>query len=993
MKDFYARFLDYLNYIKNIEITQDELDNYTIDSIYDQKYVNLVENKSEFLTFYDRILKVRAQDSDDNIRFMNMIGDWYSSLKTFSNEQRNLSDPFSADLEDLDLLLESYGIPFYYLLTPSSKPYFLLDLVNLYHIKGSPLSVAEAVKFFFQLDSEIYEYWLDYEPSGPDLFFRGVPALNNRTIPGWTNELVRPYNTLNTDPHWYYTKQNILDLYGTTKIKLPSMTPFFNIILSAGIMEVKKAYMLLSYKARLEYQQWTATGNIDDKKKWDYAPLNQSISLLEAVLAYSILFNEKNSRLLPAEPTENRMTWNPDASSVSFEKDYDDSFGIIDIEDSEHDHPDFMPMIFTGDPTRLVRYVLDDKIETKNLPTEKLQETSAISFQTSAYICGGINETGAVTNGFYRFELYNHEWEFENYLPKKLRNHIMVSTDELVFVLGGVDDSGNLNHDVYAYDLFLKVWTTLPFTFPLNILDCGYCMIEKRELLIVGGFDFDLRDFSNQVFKFNLTDGTLTALASKPGTAVSRFGCAVDQHRTTVMVAGGFNVNNTYANSYIYNIGANTWVTTPVDLQARGNNFTVHEPSGNFVNVGGLDWVSGADLSPIVTLFTHFSAPAPMLDDIQIYLQYIDMLKLYTSPVFKQTAFNISMFNWSDLAAHLSVQPIIDTSFPNVFHLNHNIFCLQPLIVKLDGLGNQIGLEVTNDVYVKQIIARDPQYALMPDTAISTPDDTSNLSQRELRDKKLTRRKEVFRLLGENIAVDETDNKTLLQAINPELYDYVIDVLDASETIYDEAVFHLLYLFDVVSRFYNINSTFRMLRLGILNRQLNQVVDFFKPIHSRYLGVGWFGLEFKDPVGERLAVDDYLRRTAISNHHEYYSIDDLMLRQAVIPIDEIIQWAYNYDDVPTNTYDEYTIYENLDILHSQEFALNDIIQWAYNYDDVPGNIYDEYTIYESMIPLLRQNIELRDKIQWAYNYDDIPENVYDEYTVYENLEITEVPVP
>jgi len=993
MKDFYARFTDYLNYIKNIEITQDELDNYVVDSIYDQKYVNLVQNKSEFSTFYDRILKVRSQDSNDNIRLMNMIGDWYSSLKTLSTEQKNLSDPFKADLEDLDLLLESHGIPFYYLLTPSSKPHFLLDLVNLYHIKGSPRSVEQAVKFFFQLDSEIYEYWLDYEPSGPDIFFRGVPALNNRHVPGWTNELVRPYNTLNTDPHWYYTKQNILDLYGTTKIKLPSMTPFFNIILSAGIMEVKKAYMLLSYKARLEYQQWNLTGNIDDKKKWEYTPLNTKLSLLEMILAYSILFNEKNSRNLPAEPLENRMTWKPDGGSISFEKDYDDSFGIIDVEDSEHDTPNFLPMVFTGDPSRLVKYVLDDRIETKNNALEKLQETGAVSFQMAAYIGGGINQNGDVTDGFYRFELYNHQWEFENYLPKKLRNHMMIATDELVFVIGGVDDSGNLNHDVYAYDLFLKTWATMPFAFPLNIIDCGYCMIEKRELLIIGGFDFDLRNFSNQVFKYNLTDGTLTPLAGKPGTPVSRFGCAIDQHRTKVMVVGGFNVNNTYANTYIYDVASNMWTTTPLDVQARGNNFTVHEPSGNFVNVGGLNWAVGAVLTPIITLFTHFTGPSSMYDDIQVYLQYINMIKLYAVPVFNQTSFNMGMFNWSTLDPHLSVQPIIDSSFPNVFHLNHNIFCLQPLMVELDGLGNQIGLEVTDDVYIKQIIARDPQYALMPDTALSTTNDPTNTSQRELRDDKLNRRKEVFRLLGENIAVDETHNKTLLQAINPELYDFVLDVLDSSEVIYDEAVFNLLYLFDVVSRFYNINSTFRMLRLGILNRQINQVVDFFKPIHSRYLGVGWFGLEFKDPVGERLAVDDYLRTTAISNHNEYYSVDDLMLRQAVIPIDEIIQWAYNYDDNPNNTFDEYTIYENLDILFSREFALRDKVQWAYDYDDSSNNTFDEYTVYESMVPYLRQIIEMFDKIQWSYNYDDVPTNVYDEYTVYDNLVITPVTVP
>ncbi|MCK9556180.1 hypothetical protein M0R36_10260, partial [bacterium] len=502
VKDLYSRFIEYINYVKNVNITQDELDNFTVDSIYDQKYVNLVENKAEFLNFYDRVLKVRCHDSSDNIRLNNLLTDWYSSLKTLSTEHRNLSDPFKADLEDIDKLLESYGINFYHWLTPSSKPYFLMDLVNLYHIKGSPLSVSEAIKYFFQLDNEIYEYWLEYVPAGPDLVFRGIASLNNTSIPGWQSEIYRPYSTLNTDPHWYYTKQNILDLHAVSKIKLPSMTPFFNVVLSANIMDLKKAYLILSYRARLEYQQWLATSNIDDKKKWEYTPLNKKISLLEAVLAYSILYNEKNSRFLPADPISPRMTWNPDGASVSFEKDYDDSFGIITVEDDEHDHPDFMPMIFTGDPSRLVKYVLDDRIETKNNIPEKLQETGAISFQTSAYVGGGINQNGDVTNGFYRFELYNHEWEFENYLPKKLRNHMMIANDELVFVLGGVDENGDLNHNIYSYDLFLKNWTVQPYLFPLNILDCGYCLIEKRELFIVGGFDFDLRDFSNRCFKF-----------------------------------------------------------------------------------------------------------------------------------------------------------------------------------------------------------------------------------------------------------------------------------------------------------------------------------------------------------------------------------------------------------------------------------------------------------------------------------------------------------
>ena len=108
MKDFYSRFVEYLNYVKNINITQDDLDNFVVDSIYDQKYVNLVENKAEFTDFYNRILKVRVHhNSSDHIKLVSFLTDWYASLKTLSNEHRNLSNPLAADLEDLDSLLES----------------------------------------------------------------------------------------------------------------------------------------------------------------------------------------------------------------------------------------------------------------------------------------------------------------------------------------------------------------------------------------------------------------------------------------------------------------------------------------------------------------------------------------------------------------------------------------------------------------------------------------------------------------------------------------------------------------------------------------------------------------------------------------------------------------------------------------------------------------------------------------------------------------------
>jgi len=952
-------------------------------SFKDKIKIQLLNNKEKFKGFYDNTIYQHIYDSKDNQRFFNYITDWYSSIKTIAEKIKNLNDPYKMNNDELDLRFKGFGFPYYYLLKSYSKVNFLNDLINLYKIKGSPKSVMSALKYFFGLDAEIHEFWLYYDSSINDVYFKGIPSLdtNNTTI-------IKPYTAISKEPHWYYTKTDILNLINTNPLNLPSLTPFITVTLIANFEDTRKAYLLLSFLGRLEYQQWLNTSHIEDKRVWQSLVLNKELSLLEIILGYSILFNEYNNRFLPQNNTDKRMTYNPNNNPYDFEADYDSAFEILEIDNDKHDKSDF-GQTYTVNET--IKFSSIDTTYNPNITTETTMcETSSITFQQRTYVFGGVKKDGTLTNEVWSYDLYARKWQYEFSMPYALQRHHVIRYGEFFIVLGGVKDNGELNYDVLKYNILAKQWTIDYNKFNFDLIDFGLVKTKEDQVMIFGGYDIASNIESNNIYKFDLDNYTITQLTSMPNTGIVRFGYTYLKSTNQILINGGINKVTIYNNTYKYDIATDTWSIVTNSNIARMNNILLDIDNGQCIIVGGLNFPSGANLSGAIHVYDNLLQPATTYEDrIKYYIKYTNLLYLNTTAItqdemynyINNTVYNIdSVFSLSDIR--------IDSSSPYSVH-NTNIVIIQPLKKVFYDSNNPsyLQFDIDDNIYIRHFIDVMTSYQLFTNNPLNTPQDNSNYSRQEEVETKLANRDTLFTLIGKNIAQDENENKTLLQQINPELYDTLMYYINTKNTdMINKILYDFLSMLDDVARFYNIESTFNIFGMTYLMEYIKQIIDFFKPIQTRYLGVGTIIIPFKDRVENTWPVDEYTRFLLRSKLYDYYEVNDLLSFAYKLNLKDIIQWSYNFDSYP-NVFDIYTIYENLILKMRQYLYLEDNIQWSYNFDS-SSNLFDILTIYENLVLSMKTKINLSDEIQWSYNFDN-NENIFDVYTIYENLVIKE----
>ena len=234
--------------------------NLTEDTLMYPKDLQLIEeslrSRDKIWNFFSKVMVPGsyAYNTVDMDLYRKMIIDWSSASKTFQNMFLRASDAFSLDDDDVDKAIRGFGVDFLNKSTQSDiiqRQLFLLTLCDLYKIKGSPQSITKSLTFAGISKSILREYWIERDPAHyRTLQVRGKAIdkykqdFNSDTNsydyvndPTRFGDMVMSWDAFQnrlwdiSEPHWWYTSDEILDIdYDIdTKLKLPSLTPYFGI--------------------------------------------------------------------------------------------------------------------------------------------------------------------------------------------------------------------------------------------------------------------------------------------------------------------------------------------------------------------------------------------------------------------------------------------------------------------------------------------------------------------------------------------------------------------------------------------------------------------------------------------------------------------------------------------------------------------------------------------------------------------------------------------
>lgn len=108
------------------------------------------------------------------------------------------------------------------------------------------------------------------------------------------------------------------------------------------------------------------------------------------------------------------------------------------------------------------------RIETINSPPQARSGHSAVIYNDSMYIFGGLGEYRY--NDLFKFDFQTHTWieikpNDESKVPSKRCKHSACVYQNMMYIFGGWDSSGKLN-DMYRYIFDRNEWEIVPCTSP-----------------------------------------------------------------------------------------------------------------------------------------------------------------------------------------------------------------------------------------------------------------------------------------------------------------------------------------------------------------------------------------------------------------------------------------------------------------------------------------------------------------------------------------------
>ncbi|XZE20824.1 DUF3386 family protein [Pirellulaceae bacterium SH449] len=252
--------------------------------------------------------------------------------------------------------------------------------------------------------------------------------------------------------------------------------------------------------------------------------------------------------------------------------------------------------------------VFDPKSQTWSEGPELPPDSRSAGFATSSFATGGKLYVTGSSGVVYRLNDAGDSWEVENRLlyPRNFLRLLPISEDRLI-ALGGTGPGGRT-----AVIESLRVGkssdtpTAQPKQFQWLVPYSGSAkhsqtlVLDGTKLYAFGGnkswapHDFSPEAFSNEVYRFDLSDGTVTRLADMPRPSQSAVGVSMSQnsaHRV-ISLAGGLGMNDdsrfgSLSDVLFFNPESNSWETSSVSLpESRGMASAVSQKDAMWIFAG-----------------------------------------------------------------------------------------------------------------------------------------------------------------------------------------------------------------------------------------------------------------------------------------------------------------------------------------------------------------------------------------------------------------------
>jgi len=263
-------------------------DNSDLD--YRLKQTSLSE-KQKVLDFFTNTIDQAAHMSEDHKRLRSFLVDWYSSHRSIITQAKQNTDPFNLETDLLDELIRCFGFPYPEKLgTQVTKARFLLDLVALYHKKGTPEVLVKTLQTYFGLtDITLSEWWIHRKVNENRFVAKSKPVYPKESRKNRDFFLEVDYTPfVEDDPLWRITESELQNLYDSNKISLPSITPYVSMTASISLDTINSSLSILNRKLKESYEYWIQTGDLN--RDMTLSKFDNSYSILEVFLAISYLF-------------------------------------------------------------------------------------------------------------------------------------------------------------------------------------------------------------------------------------------------------------------------------------------------------------------------------------------------------------------------------------------------------------------------------------------------------------------------------------------------------------------------------------------------------------------------------------------------------------------------------------------------------------------------------------------------------------------------------
>jgi len=271
------------------------------DSLLSDKIRSIANEQLDIASqFFAKFVQLPAFTGYDSDNLFDFVLHWYAAARTIITLHKNISDPYTLDDESINEYIKSMGFIYPEYIPANNKPTFLLELANLYKIKGSPQALIKLLHFLNYTDVRLLEFWLvadesvdsltydiDFNYDDPilpkQLLFVGKQV--ERMLTDHPLEIRYTYEQFKEkfkDAHWFLNEQQIQHLNADLKLSLPSLTPFFGLFNCQYLTKWFETYAIISRLIKQEYQQYIDSGTV--YRIHLLRPFGK-ISLLECVLA------------------------------------------------------------------------------------------------------------------------------------------------------------------------------------------------------------------------------------------------------------------------------------------------------------------------------------------------------------------------------------------------------------------------------------------------------------------------------------------------------------------------------------------------------------------------------------------------------------------------------------------------------------------------------------------------------------------------------------